>query len=345
MEFKVSAIAALLGGTVEGDGEGVVSTAAKIQEAMPGAICFFANPKYEPYVYETVATAIIVNNDFQPKQPVKATLIRVENAQLAFTALLEQYQAAMASMKLGVEEPAFLGEGAVVGEGCYRGFGSYIGAGAKIGNNVKIYPQVYLGDGVVVGDGTTIYSGVKVYRDCVIGKNCIIHSNAVIGADGFGYVMTPEGRYKNVPQLGNVVLGDFVDVGANATIDRATMGSTVIGAGVKIDNLVQIAHNVTIGDHTAVAAQAGISGSVKLGRYNVVGGQVGFAGHIETADKVMFGAQAGVGKNIKKVGSVWQGTPIQELKDFQRSTVVFRRLPELQKRVEWLEEQLTQSKG
>lgn len=338
MEFSVNQIATILDGKVEGNGEAKVSTFYKIQEGKPGGISFLANQKYESFLYETNATAVIVSSDFEPKKEVKATLIRVDDPYSGFTKLLEEYNKLTSSAKTGVESPSFVSDSAQIGENIYRGAFSYIGEKVKIGNNVKVYPNAFIGDNVVIGDNTTIYAGVKIYNDSKIGKNCVIHAGAVIGSDGFGFAPQEDGTYKTIPQLGNVIIEDNVDIGANTVIDCATMGSTVVKQGVKLDNLIQIAHNAEIGENTVIAAQTGVSGSTKLGKNCVVAGQVGIVGHLEIADRVTLAAQAGVSRSIKQEGAVWFGTPAYNHKDFLKAYAVFRNLPDLSQRLRQLEE-------
>ena len=340
MEFTTGAIAQILGGKIEGDSSRVIRNVGKIETAKSDEISFLSNPKYENFVYESNAGAILVSNDFQPKRDVKTTLIRVNDAYLAFTKLLEEYHKYILYNKTGIESPVYIAEDVIIGEKHYIGAFAYIGKGAKIGNNVKIYPHVYIGENVHIGDNTILYSGVKIYARCIIGKNCTIQSGAIIGSDGFGFAPQPDGSYKTIPQLGNVIIGDNVDVGANTTIDCATMGSTTIGNGVKLDNLIQIAHNVQIGDHTVIAAQTGISGSTKIGSHCVIAGQVGIVGHIKIAAKTKIGAQSGVSKSIENEGMAIQGSPAFDYKQNLKSQVIFRKLPELQKKLEELEEKI-----
>ncbi|WP_299824186.1 UDP-3-O-(3-hydroxymyristoyl)glucosamine N-acyltransferase [uncultured Pontibacter sp.] len=338
MEFTVQQIADLLQGKVEGDNTKKVSTLAKIEEAKQGALAFLSNLKYESFLYTTEASAVIVASTLELKQPVAAALIRVEDPYTSFSTLLQYYQTALIASKTGVEEPSFMGQGSVIGENHYRGAFSYIGANCKIGDNVKIFPQVYIGDNVTIGDNTTLFAGVKLYTNTVIGNNCTLHSGAVLGSDGFGWAPQADGTYKAVPQIGNVVLEDDISIGANTAIDCATMGSTVIRTGSKIDNLVQIAHNVEIGKHTVVASQTGISGSTKIGNHCVIAGQVGIVGHITIADKTTIGAQSGVSKSIKESGTIIQGSPAFDYKQNLRAMTVFRKLPELQRELELLKE-------
>jgi UDP-3-O-[3-hydroxymyristoyl] glucosamine N-acyltransferase len=337
MKFTVSEIAQMLDGTTVGDDQIFIDSAAKIEEGEPGCISFLANSKYEPYVYTTKSSAVIVNKDFVPKKEIGATLIYVENAYTAFTVLLEEYQKRMANDKSGVEQPSFIGENSKVGTNGYRGAFSYIGRNCQIGNNVKIYPQVYIGDGVEIGDGSVIHPGVRIYNNTVIGKNCTVFANTVIGSDGFGFAPQADGTYKTIPQLGNVVLEDNVSIGANATIDCATMGSTIIRIGAKIDNLVQIAHNVEVGKNTVIAAQSGISGSSHIGEQCIIGGQVGISGHLSLANYTKIGAQSGLGKSIKKEGLSLSGSPARDLTEHLRAMALVRRVPDLEKRLKELE--------
>lgn len=337
MEFRAKDIAALLKGSVEGDGEVMVNNVSKIEEGRPNTLAFLANPKYEHYVYSTAASVVLVNQDFVPVQPVSCTLIRVPSAYDAIAALLQMYDD-MRPKPEGIEEPSFIGAGAVIGERPYIGAFAYIGKGVKIGNNVKIYPQSYIGEGVVIGDNTIIYSGVKIYYGCVIGNSCTIHAGTVIGADGFGFAPTND-TYKKVPQIGNVVLEDNVEIGANVCIDRATMGSTRIKKGVKLDNLVQIAHNVVVGENTVMAAQCGVAGTTKVGAHCMFGGQAGLAGHLEIGDKTMLAAQSGVTNNIE-AGSVFMGAPAFDVAKYRKCYVLFRKLPDLYGQLRDLEKEI-----
>jgi UDP-3-O-[3-hydroxymyristoyl] glucosamine N-acyltransferase len=340
MEFTVQQIADLLQGVIEGDNLAKVSTLAKIEEAQTGALAFLSNPKYEPYLYTTGASAVIVSDKLELKKPVSAALIRVSDPYSSFSTLLQYYQAALLASKTGVEEPCFIGSGSEIGEDHYRGAFSYIGTNCKIGTNVRIFPQVYIGDNVTIGDNTTIFAGAKLYSNTIVGSNCTLHAGVVLGSDGFGFAPQPDGSYKMVPQIGNVVLEDDVSIGANTTIDCATMGSTIIHQGTKIDNLVQIAHNVEVGKHTVIAAQTGISGSAKIGNHCVIAGQVGIVGHITIADRTTVGAQSGVGKTIKKSGTIIQGSPAFDYKQNLRALTVFRKLPELQREIEALRDRI-----
>lgn len=337
MEFKAKDIAALLKGVVEGDGEVVVNNVSKIEEGRVHTLAFLANPKYEHYLYTTEASVVLVNQDFVPSAPVACTLIRVSSAYDAIAALLQIYEKKRPQPS-GIEQPSYIGENTVVGEGVYVGAFAYIGKGVKLGNNVKIYPQTYIGDGVVIGDNTTIYPGVKIYYGCVIGALCTIHAGTVIGADGFGFAPAGD-AYKKVSQIGNVVIEDEVEIGANTCIDRATMGSTIIKKGVKLDNLIQIAHNVVVGENTVMAAQCGLAGTGKIGKNCMIGGQVGIVGHVTVGDGTQIAAQAGISNNIPD-HSILRGTPAFDLSKFQKSYVLFRKLPELYGQILDLEKEI-----
>ena len=340
MEFTSHQIAELLGGRVEGDKNRKINRLAKIEEATEGAISFLSNPKYEQYLYTTGASAVLVNKDFKPKQEVKTTLIFVEDAYSSISILLEEYNRLKIFSKKGLETPHFIAENAELGENCYVGAFAYIGKNCKIGSNVKIYPHSYIGDNVSIGNNTIIYAGVKIYEDCVIGSHCIFHSGTVIGSDGFGFAPLPDGTFKTIPQIGNVIIEDNVSIGANTTIDCATMGSTVIRNGVKLDNLIQIGHNVELGENTVIAAQTGISGSTKLGRNCMIGGQAGITGHITLADRTSIGAQSGLGRSVTKPGTAHSGSPAFDYKTNLKSFAVYKKLPLLMKRIEELEEKI-----
>ncbi|MDR2885362.1 MAG: UDP-3-O-(3-hydroxymyristoyl)glucosamine N-acyltransferase [Rikenellaceae bacterium] len=339
MEFTAETLAGFLGGTVEGDPAAKVWTIAKIEEAGTGALCFLSNPKYEPFIYTTGATAVIVNKDFAPSQPVKATMIRVDDAYGAFAKLLELYVAGK-PRKTGVSPLASIDEGATLGEGCYVGQFAVISPGAKVGKNCRIYPGVYLGDNVRVGDNALLMPGVVIYEECVLGNNVTIHAGSVIGADGFGFAPNAAGSYDKIPQVGNVVIEDDVEIGANTCVDRATMGSTVVKKGVKLDNLVQIAHNVVVGENTVLAAQVGVAGSSKIGKNCMAGGQVGISGHLTVGDGVQLGSKSGVSNNIP-AGEVHLGYPSMPGRQFHRSFAVYRNLPDLSIKVSKLEKELT----
>jgi UDP-3-O-[3-hydroxymyristoyl] glucosamine N-acyltransferase len=328
MEFKATDIALFLNGKIEGDSNVKVSGVSKIEEGKEGTLAFLANPKYEHYIYETNASVVLVNESFVPRKEISATLIKVPDAYKAFASLLDLYVQATASVKTGIEQPSFISDTATIGEDIYVGAFTYIGRNVKIGNNVKLHPQVHIGDNTTIGDDCVIYAGAKIYSDTVIGNRCIVHSGAVIGSDGFGFAPQQDGTYKKIPQIGNVILEDDVEIGANTTIDCGTMGSTFVRKGTKIDNLVQIAHNCDIGMHNVFAAQVGISGSTKVGNNCMFGGQVGLAGHITVGDKVTLGAQSGVGQNIKN-NQVLLGSPAFEIKQAVKAYMALRFLPEL----------------
>ncbi len=337
MEFTVQQIAEVLGGTVEGDATRRISSMAKIEEAQTGSLTFLANAKYESFLYETGASAVIVGRSQELRQAIAPTLIRVDDPYSAFSQLLEFYAQATRTGKRGVEQPSFIGETSEIGPGHYRGAFSYIGEQCRLGENVLIFPHAYIGDRVTIGAGSIVHAGAKVYSDTVIGQFCVIKAGAVVGTDGFGFAPQPDGSYKAIPQIGNVVLEDYVSIGANATIDCATLGSTIVRQGSKIDNLVQLAHNVEIGRHTVIASQTGIAGSAKIGDYCVLAGQVGMAGHVSLANRTTVTAQSGVGKTIKQEGLILQGSTAFDFKQNQRAQIVFRRLPELEQRVGQLE--------
>ncbi len=339
MKFTARQIANLIGGTIEGDENVTVVTIAKIQEAEPDALAFFANPKYEAMVYTTNAGVLLVNNDFVPKESVKSTLIRVPDAYLAFTGLLEYAQKLLLSLKVGIEQPSFQSEGVKMGDNCYLGAFSYLGTNVKVGNNTKIYPQVFIGDNCEIGNDTIIYAGVKIYAGSKVGSHSVIHSGCVIGADGFGFAPQPDGTYKTIPQLGNVVIGDHVDIGANTTIDRATLGSTIIKDGVKLDNLIQIAHNATVQENTVIAAQTGVAGSAIVGKNCMIGGQVGIVGHITIADGTKIQAQSGVNYSTEN-NAVLQGSPAEDRSKHIRNLVAFRQLANMLTKLNTLEKQV-----
>jgi UDP-3-O-[3-hydroxymyristoyl] glucosamine N-acyltransferase len=336
MQFTAQQIASILNGTVEGDPLVAVNQLAKIEEAGQGSLSFLANPKYEPYLYDTNASIVIVNNDQVLANPVKATLIRVENAYSAFSVLLDAYNTLKLD-KSGIEQPCFIHPSAQIGENVYIGAFAYIGPGVKLGDNSKVYPNAYIGDDVTIGKNVTLFAGVKVYFDCVLGDNVTIHSGAIIGSDGFGFAPTGDGSYKKIAQIGNVILEDNVEIGSNTTVDRATMGSTIIRKGVKLDNLVQIAHNVEIGANTVIAAQTGVSGSTKIGEQVILGGQVGVVGHINIAKGTQVQAQSGISRTITDEDKKWAGSPAVAYNNNMRSQVVIQRLPELEKRIQELE--------
>jgi len=335
-------LAQLLNGRIEGNPNATAHQIAKIEEATEGCLSFVANPKYEDYLYTTQASILIVNETLELQRPVQSTLIRVKDAYSAFAYLLELYAAQSSQKREGIEQPCFIHPDAVIEEGAYIGAFSYIGAHAHIGRGAQIYPLCYIGDRARIGASSLLYAGVVVYHDCEIGNRVIIHSGTVIGSDGFGFAPQEDGQYKKIPQMGKVIIEDEVEIGANTTIDRATMGATVIRRGVKLDNLVQIAHNVEIGSHTAIAAQAGISGSTKIGRHCVIGGQAGLVGHIQIADHTRINAQSGVTKSIHSPGAAITGSPAFDYKSALKSQAIFRNLPNLEKRVRELEETIRQ---
>jgi UDP-3-O-[3-hydroxymyristoyl] glucosamine N-acyltransferase len=334
MKFTVDQIAQLIQGTVDGDGSASITAFNKIEEGQAGSISFLANPKYESYLYQSKATAIIVANDLILKEKPLATLIKVKDPYSAFTVLLQKYQEFTSVKEIGIQQPSFISESAKIGSDLYLGPFSSIGSHTSIGNNNFIAAHVTIGNKVSIGHNCVFYPGVVIYNDTVIGNNCTLHANAVIGSDGFGFAPQADGTFTTIPQLGNVVLEDGVSVGANSTIDRATMGSTLIKSGVKIDNLVQIAHNVEVGANTAIAAQTGVSGSTKIGQNCLIGGQVGVAGHITIADKTIVTAQSGVTKTVRKEGQILGGTPASPNSEYLKRNALLRQLPDLLKRLE-----------
>jgi UDP-3-O-[3-hydroxymyristoyl] glucosamine N-acyltransferase len=339
MEFTVQQIADYLNGVVEGDATLKVSELSKIEEGRSGTLTFLSNPKYTQYIYSTQASACLVNRDFVPEKEVSTTLIRVDNAYECLAKLLTLVDS-VKPKKQGISAKSDISESAKIGDNVYVGAFVVIGDGVVIGDNVQIYPNTFIDDNVVVGDGTVIYAGVKIYDGCRIGARCVLHAGAVVGSDGFGHAPDAEGHYHKIPQVGNVVIEDDVELGSNTTIDRATMGSTVIRRGVKIDNLVQVAHNVEIGEDTVIAAQSGIAGSTKIGKRCMLGGQVGISGHITIADGSIFGAQSGVPSNIKEPNQIWQGYPVMPIMGFRRLTVLQKQLPDLSRRVHELEKKM-----
>ena len=337
MQFPAAQIALIVNGKVEGDAAIAVNAIGKIEEAKEGQLTFFANPKYEDFLYSTKASIIIINEDYELKQPVTATLIRVPDAYSAFATLLSKYQEIMQQQLTGVQELSYISKTASYGQNVFIGAFAYLGENVKLGNNTKIFPHAYLGDNVTVGDNSIIHSGVKIYHDCKVGNQVTIHSGTVIGSDGFGYAPQSDGIPKKVPQIGNVVIEDNIEIGANTAIDRATIGSTIIRSGAKLDNLIQIAHNVEVGNFAVIAAQVGVSGSTKIGKGVIIGGQAGLAGHINIADNVKINGQSGVNKSVKTAGIVITGTNAYEYTKAMRSMAIARNLPELQKRIEELE--------
>lgn len=339
MQISAKEIAYILKAEILGNQDIVVNKLAKIEEADESSICFIANPKYEHFALDSKAGILVVNSDFDCKNNNNTTFLKVENAYTSFTVLLEKFASVM-NNKIGIEEPNFVGTDTTFGENIYLGAFSYIGNNVKIGSDVKIYPNSYIGDNCIIEKDVTIFSGVKIYNDCKIKENSIIHSGAVIGSDGFGFAPQKDGTFKKVPQTGNVLLGKNVEIGANTVIDRATMGSTIIKDGVKLDNLVQIAHNVEIGENSVVASQTGISGSTKLGKHVMVGGQVGFVGHITIADGVKINAQSGISKSITEKGKAMSGSPAETFRQHYKNQALIRKLPELLERINELEKKL-----
>ncbi len=327
MKFTAEQIAGILDGEVVGNPNAEVYKLAKIEEGSLGSLTFLSNPKYQNYIYSTQATITIVNKSFEPEQPIVTTLIKVEDAYQSFSKLLEYYNQ-VKLMKSGIEQPSVLSENVTYGEDLYLGSFCYVGKNVKIGNNVKIYPNTFIGDNVIIGDNCVFFAGVRIYSETEIGNNCVIHSGVIVGSDGFGFAPLEDGTYSKIPQIGNVILEDDVEIGSCTTIDRATMGSTIIRKGVKLDNQIQIAHNVEIGENTVIAAQTGVAGSTKIGKNCMIGGQVGISGHITIGDNVRIQAQAGIGKSIKD-GEIVQGTPAFNYGDFSKSYVHFRNLPKI----------------
>ena len=338
MKFITSQIAALLGGSVEGDANAEIWKLCKIEEGVQGGLSFLANSKYTNYIYDTEATAVIVSNDFVPEHPVKATMIRVADPYLAFANLLKKYNE-MQLDKKGVDAQAFISPTATIGKDCYIGPFAFIGENVTIGDGVKIYPQTYIGDNTTIGDGTTLFAGVRVYQNIVIGERCILHSGAVVGADGFGFAPTADGKYQKIDQIGTVIIEDDVEIGANTTIDRATLGSTIIHKGVKLDNLCQVAHNVVIGESTVMAAQSAVAGSGKVGSHCIIAGQVGIVGHIEVGNNVTIAAQSGVTRSFPDNVTIL-GSPATDAVKQRKTYIYERNLDQLYKRVDELEKKL-----
>jgi UDP-3-O-[3-hydroxymyristoyl] glucosamine N-acyltransferase len=337
MQFTAAQIALIINARVEGNPDAVVSSFGKIEEAKHGQLAFLANPKYEDYLYTTGASVIILNDTQELKEPINSTLLRVGDPYTAFATLLSTYQEMVAQQMVGIQEPSYISKSAVLGENIFVGAFAYIGDNVKVGSNVKVYPNVYIGNNVSVGDNTILHPGVRIYHDCVVGRYVNIHAGTVIGSDGFGFAPQTDGSFKKVPQIGNVIIEDNVEIGANSTIDRATMGSTLIKSGAKLDNLIQVAHNVEVGHNTVIAAQAGVSGSTKIGNNVMIGGQAGIVGHIQIADNAKINAQSGVSKSIKTPHTAVTGSPAFEYTSALRSQAVTRNLPELEKRIIELE--------
>ena len=337
MQFTAAQIALIINARVEGNPDAVVSSFGKIEEAKHGQLAFLANPKYEDYLYSTGASVIILNESQELKDPINSTLLRVSDPYTAFATLLSKYQEMVSQQMVGIQEPSYISKSAVLGDNIFVGAFAYIGDNVKVGNNVKIYPNAYIGNNVTIGDNTILHPGVRIYHDCVVGKYVSIHAGTVIGSDGFGFAPQADGSFKKVPQIGNVIIEDNVEIGANSTIDRATMGSTLIKSGAKLDNLIQVAHNVEVGHNTVIAAQAGVSGSTKIGNNVMIGGQAGIVGHIQIADNAKINAQSGVSKSIKVPHTAVTGSPAFEYTSALRSQAVTRNLPELEKRIKELE--------
>ena len=340
MQFTAVQIAMMINGKVEGNADVAVGSFGKIEEAQKGQLAFLANPKYEEFLYTTGASIIIINESQELKHPVNSTLIKVPDAYSAFATLLDKYQQIQRQQLTGIQQPVYIATTAKIGEHVFIGAFAYVGEQAIVSNGAKIYPNTYLGDNVVIGENSIIHPGVKIYHDCVIGKNVTIHAGTVIGSDGFGFAPQADGTLKKVPQIGNVIIEDGVEIGANATIDRATIGSTLIKSGAKLDNLLQIAHNVEVGNNSVIAAQSGISGSTKIGNNVMIGGQVGIVGHIKIADGARINAQSGVSKSIKTPNAAVTGSPAFDYTAALRSQAASRNLPELEKRVIELEKKL-----
>jgi UDP-3-O-[3-hydroxymyristoyl] glucosamine N-acyltransferase len=343
MKFTAEQIAEILGGEVVGNPNAEVSRLSKIEEGTEGSLTFLANPKYINHIYSTKASVTIVNDTFIPETEISTTLIKVDDAYASFSKLLEFYNQVKLN-KNGIEPQSFLSESVKYGENLYLGSFSYVGQNVVLGNDVKIYPNSFIGDNVVIGNNVHIFAGAKIYSETIIGNNCTIHSGTIIGADGFGFVPNEEGIYSKVPQIGNVIIEDNVDIGANTTIDRATLGSTIIRKGVKLDNQIQIAHNVEIGENTVIAAQSGVAGSTKIGKNVMIGGQVGIAGHLTIGNNVRLQAQSGVARNIKD-DEILQGTPSLGYTDFNKSYVHFKNLPKIVAELEELKKQILNQKN
>jgi UDP-3-O-[3-hydroxymyristoyl] glucosamine N-acyltransferase len=337
MTFSATQIALLVNGKITGDESVSVASFGKIEEARQGQLTFFANPRYEEYLYSTEASIILVNEGYELKQPVHSTLIRVPDAYTAFATLLSKYQEIRSQELAGIQQPVYIAKSARYGKNIFIGAFVYLGENATLGDDTKIFPNSYIGDNVTIGNNTIIHPGVKIYNDCRIGNDVIIHAGTVIGSDGFGFAPQTDGSYKKIPQIGNVVIEDNVEIGANTTIDRATVGSTIIRSGAKLDNLIQVAHNVEIGRSTAIAAQVGISGSTKIGNGVIIAGQAGLGGHISIADNVKIGGQSGVNRSIKTPGVSVTGTLAYDYTKAMRSMSVARNLPEMEKRLTELE--------
>ena len=339
MKFTAQQIAKILNGDIVGNTDIEVSSLAKIEEGKKGDLCFLSNEKYTPHIYTTKASVVIVNSSFNPEKEISATLIKVEDAYTSFSQLLELYNK-MQFNKVGISEKSDIDKNSTIGNDVFIGAFTSISEGVKIGENVKIHSNCFIGENVSIADNTIIFPNVSIYHDCKIGKNNIIHSGVVIGSDGFGFAPDEDNNYAKISQIGNVTIGDDVEIGANTTIDRATMGSTKIGNGVKLDNLIQIAHNVEIGECTVIAAQAGVAGSSKIGKNCMIGGQTAVSGHLTIADEVKIAGQSGIASSIKEVGKIVQGPMAFDIRDFQRSYIIFKKLPELYRTVNTLKKEI-----
>jgi UDP-3-O-[3-hydroxymyristoyl] glucosamine N-acyltransferase len=342
MQFTAKQISEFIDGTIEGDENVQVGELSKIENGKKGSLCFLSNPKYENYLYQTNASVVIVGKDFSPSQPVSSTMIRVADPYSAFSVLLERYNEVINqnNSQVGIEQPSFIHPTAKIGKNVFIGAFSYVSENTEIGDGSKISAQVFIGADSIIGKKCCIHPGVKIYNRSVLGNNVVIHSNTVIGSDGFGFAPQADRTYSKIAQIGNVVIEDDVEIGANTAVDRATMGSTFIRKGVKLDNLIQIAHNVDLGEHSAVAAQTGISGSTKIGENALIGGQVGIAGHLSLAKGTQIGAQAGINFNTTEENKQWHGSPAQPLRDWMRASVIFKQLPSVEKRIASLESKI-----
>jgi UDP-3-O-[3-hydroxymyristoyl] glucosamine N-acyltransferase len=343
MEFTAQQIASYLSGEIVGDPTITVNNLSKIEEGEPGTLTFLGNLKYLPYIYTTKASIVLVNKDFTPEHPISATLIRVEEPYQCLAKLLSLVEQSK-GRKTGIDAIVSIDPTAVLGENIYVGSFSYIGIQSSIGENSQIFPHVYIGDGVKIGSNCILYPGTKIYDGCIIGNNCILQAGVIIGGDGFGFAPKGSGEYDKIPQIGNVIIEDDVEIGANSTIDRATMGSTIVRKGVKLDNLIQVGHNVEIGENTVIAAQTGIAGSTKIGKNGMIGGQVGFAGHLHVADGIRIGAQSGIPNSLPDSSTPYMGTPVVPMKIFAKSSVVIKKLPELYTEISKLRKELEELK-
>lgn len=344
MQFTAKQIAEIINGTIEGEPDVAVSSFGKLEEAIEGQLAFLANPKYEEFLYTTRASIIIINTTLEVEHKLSATLIRVPDAYSSFAVILTAYSQMAKANLTGIQQPSFIANSAKMGENVFVGAFTYVGNNVVIGKNVKLYPQVYIGDNVIIGENTILYPGVKIHHDCVIGKSVSIHAGSVIGGDGFGFAPQDDGSFKKVPQIGNVLVEDNVEIGANTTIDRATLGSTIIKYGAKLDNLIQVAHNVEIGSNTVIAAQSGVSGSTKIGKNVMIGGQAGIVGHLQIADGTKINAQSGVAKSIKFPNTAVTGSPAYDYGQALRSQILSRNLPEMEKRIKELEQMVEKLK-